>query len=418
MLSNYICALDIGSSKIAAAVARLKNRLITDVYFESIPSKGIKKGLIVDSVGLTECVGVVMKALKEKSKINIRSTHVNLSGKHIINKHSRAIIPLAERGNKVITVSDIQKVTEQAIILGSHIDEEIIHYFPWSYTIDSSADIVNPLGLYSHKLETDLFLLCGKISSIQTITHVVNQAGYDIKSIFFSGLATAAVVFDETETSGNNVLCDIGSDVTEILFFKDGLLKNINILSLGGDDLTRSLEESLNIPWDLAEDIKVSYGSIGDPSRIPEDKEVLIKKDNSYDPVSQRLVCEIITKKAKTICMVIKEAVEKEVRPKDINRFITTGRTIFQDGLLETLESTIGSRIALGRSNNSQVAPFLNLNDVLLGQKYLTYITSLGLIFNHMTQSQPGQYQKFHKVSNNPLAKLIHKTTEVWQEYF
>jgi len=350
--------------------------------------------------------------------LSVKSLHTNISGKHIVTKHSRAVIPLAERGNKVITVSDIYKVNEQARVLGSSMEEEIIHAIPFKYSIDSDTDIINPLGLYSHRLEVDLYLVCANLASVQTVTHVVNQVGFDVKSIFFSGLASSAIVFGDEGQKGTRVLCDIGSDVTQLLFFTDGYLKNIRILAIGGDSLTAGLAETLNIPWDLAEDIKVSYGIIGDPARVLEDKEVLIKKDNVYKPVKQRQVCDIITSKAKTLSHAIKEAVEKEIPLVQIGNFATTGRTIFQDGLLEMLESVLGIRVSCGRITDPEIIPFVNKHDVLSGQKYLTYLTALGIISQQVRELQPRKDDAMTKVPDHPLLKLLHKFKEVYQEYF
>ena len=418
MLENYICALDIGSSKIAAVVAQIKKGHITKMFFETVAARGIKKGVIVDSVDLVEAITQLMKNLKNASGVTVRSLHTNISGKHIITKHSHCVIPLAQRGNKVITASDIYKVNDQARILGSSMEEEIIHAIPFKYSIDSNNDIINPFGLYSHRLEVDLYLVCANLASVQTVTHVVNQVGFDVKSLFFSGLASAAIVFGDQTQKGHRVLCDIGSDVTELLLFKDGCLKNIRILTIGGDTLTAGLADTLNIPWDLAEDIKVSYGIIGDPSRIPEDKEVLIKKDNIYKPVKQRQVCEIITSKARFLSEAIKEAVEKEIPLVQIDMFATTGRTIFQDGLLELMESSLGIRVGCGRITDPQIIPFVNKNDVLSGQKYLTYLTTLGIISKQVKELQIQKDDSALRVPDQPLLKLLHKVKEVYQEYF
>ena len=227
MLNNYICALDIGSSKISACVVKIQKRRISDLYLESAASKGVKDGVITDSISLISSIEKLIKSLKAKSGVNIKFLQANISGEDILTKHSRAIIPLAERGNKVITVSDMQRVNEQARVLGSSLDEEIIHIIPSSYSIDSKSNISNPLGLYSHKLEVDLFLICGKLSSVETLSRVVNQAGYEIRGLSFSGLATSRAVFDKASKEGLSVFCDIGSDITEILIFRDGLLKDI-----------------------------------------------------------------------------------------------------------------------------------------------------------------------------------------------
>ena len=127
MLNNYICALDIGSSKIAAAVAEIKRKRISNIFFDSIPSKGVKCGIIVDSIDLVSSISKLMKNLKVKSGIKIKFLYANISGQDIVTKHSQAIVPLAERGNKVITRQDLQRVNEQARILGSGLEEEIIH---------------------------------------------------------------------------------------------------------------------------------------------------------------------------------------------------------------------------------------------------------------------------------------------------
>ncbi|MDD2927912.1 MAG: hypothetical protein PHE30_03570, partial [Candidatus Omnitrophica bacterium] len=108
MLNNYICTLDIGSSKISACLAYFKKKRLASIYFESLPVQGMREGSIVDSIGLIGSVTRALKNLKAKSGVNIKFISVNISGQDIVTKHSHAIIPLAERGTKVITVSDMQ----------------------------------------------------------------------------------------------------------------------------------------------------------------------------------------------------------------------------------------------------------------------------------------------------------------------
>jgi cell division protein FtsA len=152
MFPSHICALDIGSSKIAATVAVVKRNQITGLFFDHVVSKGVKNGVIVDSIEFIEAVTRLLNNLRARSQVKFKTIAVNISGQDIITRHSRAIVPLAERGNKVITSSDIQNVNAQARILGSSLDEEIIHGIPSGYSIDSKSHISKPLGLYSHKL--------------------------------------------------------------------------------------------------------------------------------------------------------------------------------------------------------------------------------------------------------------------------
>lgn len=417
MLNNYICVLDIGSSKVSAAVAQFKKRKLAKIYFDSIPVKGVKEGIIVDSIGLIGSVSKVLKSLKAKSGINIKFVSVNISGQDIITKHSRAIIPLAERGNKVINVSDMQRANEQARILGSNLEEEIIHMIPSSYTIDSKSNIINPLGLYSHRLEVDLYLVCGKLSSVQSLARVINQSGYEIKDLFFSGLATSKAVFSKNAKEGLNLFCDIGSDTTEILIFKDGLLKDIQVLPFGGDYFTQELSDSLKIPFDLAEDIKRSYGVIGGLNEIREDKEILVKKDEFYKPIKQKLVAEIMTNSAKVVCAKIKEAIEKKVPLYEVNNFVIGGRAILTEGFIETLENIMIIPVRMGRITNLEIISLIKEDSDLSGQKYLTYLTCLGMLCEAL-ESKPLGILPLHQPAQNFILKVVNRVKEVYQEYF
>lgn len=417
MLNNYICALDIGSSKVCAACASLRKGRIAGIYAETLPSMGMKKGLIIDSIELVDCVGRVLKNLKAKSGINIKLVNANISGQDIVTKHSNVVVPLAERGNKVITLSDIQRVNEQARILGSSLEEDIIHRIPMSYSIDSKNNIANPLGLYSHRLEVDLYLICARLSSVQTLGRIVHQAGFELKELFLSGIATSEAVFKEEHRHGTTVICDIGSDITEIAVFKDGLIRSVDLLYMGGDDLSAELQNALNMPFDLAEDVKVSYGIIGDYARIDENKEILVKKSSDYKPLKQKVVSELMTNKSRFISQSIKETIEKRIALRQVSNFLVVGRTIVMEGFIETLESIIGIPVKLGRISNPEVAGIISQDGAFSGLSYLNYVTSLGIICAAF-RGKDSPDLPIIQPPTNLFSRTFNRIKEVYQEYF
>lgn len=415
--NNYICAIDIGSNKICASLVRIKRNRIEEAFFESLESKGIKEGVIVDATQLVVCLTKIIKSLRAKSGLKIKFIHTNFSGKDISTKHSRAIIPLAERGNKVITSTDIASANEQARILGSSLEDEIIHVIPSSYSIDSKSNVINPVGLYSHRLEVDLYLVCARLSSLQSLSRAISQCGCEIRSLSFSGLATSKAAFGSKEKQGLGVFCDVGSDVTELLIFKDGLLQDIQILPLGGTSMTQQLCEGLKINFELAEDIKRSYGIIGDAGSIPENKEILVKKDEFYKPIKQRDVAQMTTNSGRLICSQIKEVVERKVALHEIDYFIMAGKTLLTDGFIEMMENIMGIPVEIGRINNPQVLLLAKENNELSGQKYLTYLTCLGMICEDLENKTAGNLALV-KPAKNLLFKAINRFKEVYQEYF
>lgn len=415
--NSYICAIDIGSNKIAATVAGVKRGRLGNIFFEVMPSRGVKEGVIVDATELVACLTKIIKSLKTKSGLKIKFIHTNFSGKDISTKHSHAIIPLAERGNKVITSTDIAYCHEQARILGSSLDDEIIHVIPSSYSIDSKNNVINPIGLYSHRLEVDLYLVSARLSSLQSLSRSVSQSGYEIRNLSFSGLATSKAVFGKEEKQGLSVFCDVGSDVTELLIFKDGLLQDIQILPLGGMSLTQQLCEGLKINYELAEDIKRSYGVIGDVNNIPEDKEILVKKDEFYKPIKQREVAQMVSNSGRLICTQIKEIVERKVALHEIDHFIMAGKTLLTDGFIEMMEDVVGIPVTIGRISNPQIASLVKKNNDLSGQKYLTYLTCFGMICEDLESKTVGTLPIIKPV-RNLVMKAVNRFREVYQEYF
>ncbi|MGD0336752.1 MAG: cell division FtsA domain-containing protein, partial [Candidatus Omnitrophota bacterium] len=366
---------------------------------------------------LVDSVTKLMKQIRARSGLKIKYLYANISGQDIVTKHSHAIIPLAERGNKVITHFDIERVNEQARILGSSLEEEIINIVPSGYGIDSKDNIINPLGLYSHKLEADLYLICARLSSVQALSRVINQAGYEMRGILFSGIATARAALTRDSREGVNFFCDIGSDNTEILVFRDGLLKDIEILSVGGDDITRKLQDALRVPFILAEDIKRSYGMVSDPSQIKDEKEILVKKDNFYKPIKQKMVAEIINLSAKELCRQIKEVLDKKAPRHEIKNFVAAGRTLLLDGFIEALENTLSVSVKLARADNPEIPISVKENPDLAAHKYLMYLTSLGMICQ-VLQEKRGSVISEKQASRNPLTKTLTRFKEVYEEYF
>jgi cell division protein FtsA len=260
-------------------------------------------------------------------------------------------------------------------------------------------------------------LISARLSCIQSLSRAINQAGYEVKDLFFSGMATQRAVSNPEFNEETNILCDIGSDIIEILIFKDGILSHLEILSFGGNDLTQQLAEALKIPFELAEEVKKSYASVGDYSRLKEEKEILIKKSSIYAPIKHKLVVEVVTAGARLISQKIKDAIEKFGPSSAVNNFIATGRTVLLEGFLETLEDILRVPVKLGRFTEQQIIPFVTKDSAWSGQKYLVYLTCAGIILEAMHEQRP-KILSFKHPAANPVLKAVTKFKEIYQEYF
>src|SRR3989338_5634442 len=283
---NFV-GLDIGSQGVKAALMRIDEAgqsQLTGVY--EAKTSGYRKCSVSDIGELTECIHATLNGLSQSTGVKIKEVILGIDGNLIEKRLSNAIIPLTDRGNKVVTSQDIKKVHYQARLLGVNMEEVVIHDFPQYYKVDDANMALNPAGLYARKLEVQSLLLVSKNTVIKNLTKAVNQAGFDVMELALSSIVSAEVVLNADQKREGVVLVDIGSGLTDIVIFKDGLLRYLENIPIGGENVTRAIAEKLDLAFDLAEDIKQSYAvATGVESNTEE--EILVKREDGYVPIKK-----------------------------------------------------------------------------------------------------------------------------------
>lgn len=412
MPSSYLCVLDLGSSKIAGCIAKLYKNNLDNIYFESLPSKGIKQSKIIDMQEVGNSVNKLLSLLKKKSEINFRSLYVGIKGVDAEIKSSSAVIPLTGGRSKLITDYDIRRVHEQAKLLGSDLDYEILEAVPLDYSVDDKKCISNPLGLYARKLGVDLLLITVKTTFIENIVHLFRRLGYDVEKIFISGILVGKLISQKYSLKNSSfILCDIGKELTEVVLFKNSLPQKLTFLDFGGNNFDEVLSRSLSIPIELAEEIKKSYGSIITEKTTFLDREVIFKRGSSYQHINKLKIDEVLTSLWEDFLRSFKETILKD---EGIDKVFVCGRTAILEGLLEKMEENLGVPVEMAY-------PFLSQKDFGLTNSFsphqsLNYLTCLGIIYqliNSLKEKPPKLFlpQGFFK-------KIVLWIREIYEEYF
>jgi len=404
---KIIASIDIGTSSIVAALAKTDHRgKMISLDISESKSKGIDKGLIADLEKLTDSIQSAVNRLQSKSKTKIHNVYININGDHITTRHSHAAIPLVEKTNRIIGLGDTRKIDNQARLLGLKLEEKIIHDFLQGYAVDGYNKVKNPLGLHGRKLEVDLYLIVSKISQIDNLVKSVNQVGLEIADVVLSGLASSLAILDEKEKSDGCILIDIGAGITEILIFKENILRQVDILSFAGNDITEAIASKLKLPFELAEDLKKSYGAASSKG-VKQNKEVLIKQNSSYKPIQQKLICELIELKVNQLISLIKTKIDNSAYREQINSgIVITGGSALLSGLLERIELELNLPVRVGRIKNVNFA----------SSKMPLYATTIGLI-RYGIDASTNRVSKFLS-DKNFFFRFLNKVKEVYQEYF
>ena len=382
-----------------------KSGKITEVFCKSCPSAGISDGAIKELGLLSETISRLLGGLSASCGQRIKSLTVSMPSLRLKVKHSSGLLPISERSNKIITSSDMDKVIRQAYNLGLGIDEYVLCSIPQGYTVDNQAQLINPLGLYSHRLGVELLLVTALYPEAQNLVSAVEKAGYKVQAVILSSLAASLSALPEEDKARGCCFLDMGYDFIRMLAFKDGILKGMECFDFGSKDLNRALSQELKIPYELAGQIKASYGAAFAQGKDLEQEVLVSQKDKTYRPIKRRLISSVLENKLRDMFTLIKERFSSRYRIEDFPAgVIVCGRDALLDGFLESLEESLGLAVSLAKMEDLPV-------------KDISCAGAIGLIKHSLSQ-----YPKieFFKLSGgrNIVEKIARKSKEIYQEYF
>ncbi|OGC62732.1 cell division protein FtsA [candidate division WWE3 bacterium RIFCSPLOWO2_01_FULL_53_14] len=261
---HIVTGIDVGSSKISAVIASISpEKKISIIGVSSVPSRGIKKGVVVD---IDEAVASISESLEGAERMAgypIRSAFVSVDGKHISSLNSHGVVAVGGEGSE-ITEEDVERVTEAARAVSLPSSREIIHVLPRGFTVDSQEGVKDPMGMSGVRMEVETNIISGATTVMRNLVKCVSQVGVEVEDLVFCGLASAEAVLSETEKELGCALVDVGGETTQIIVFTGGSPAYASVLPIGGQNITNDLAVGLRVSLEDAERIKIklSEGSL------------------------------------------------------------------------------------------------------------------------------------------------------------
>lgn len=275
---NIIVGLEIGTSKICAVVAEARGEALRISALGEAPSRGVRKGEIVDFDTAITCLRDAINEAESKSDVEIEAVYVAITGAHISSFNNRGVVNIPEEQEE-ITEQDCEDVCTSARDLSLPPSNSIIHSVIQHYYIDGQEGVVNPVGMTGQKLEADYHIIHGIRTRIQNTVKCVREAGFEVMDVVFSPLATAQAVLDEDHKSHGALVIDIGGGTTDYIVYVDGAVKLSGVLAIGGDHINNDISMGLRIPLARAERVKTEEGSVILGNALP--GETIVLKDES-----------------------------------------------------------------------------------------------------------------------------------------
>jgi cell division protein FtsA len=329
--NNIIAALDIGTNKVRAVVASTKGKEETKPRIIGVGesnSSGMRRGVVVDIEEMTKSIRRAIDQAERSGGVSIERAHVTIGGSHIKAKGSKGIVAVS-RADEEVSEDDVLRAISNASAVSLDPNREVIHVIPREFNIDGQGGIQDPRGMTGVRLEVDALIVEGLTPYIKNLRKCLESAKVQIEELVLNVLAASQAVLSKRQKELGVLVLDLGGGTVGMTVYEETKLVHIHVLPVGSVHITNDIAIGLRSSIEVAEKVKLNYGSClsGDVSK--KDTIDLSKIDEKEEGVaSRREVAKIIEARIEEIFSLV----NKELKKIDRERLLPSGVVLVGGG--------------------------------------------------------------------------------------
>jgi cell division protein FtsA len=267
--SAVIAALDVGTSKIACLVARLKPRPPQDVLRRRTHSielvgyghtlaRGMKAGAVIDLGAAESAIRQALDAAERKAKLQLDAVIVSLSAGRPASELISASVDVAG----TVADGDIDRVLTAGSQYSVRPERVVLHSLPIGYVLDGAPGIREPRGMLARRFGIDMHVMTADLFAARNLMHAVERCHLEVEAMVADAYAAGLSVLADDEADLGAATVDMGAGTTTIAVFAGGRFVHANGFALGGRHVTMDVARGLNARIADAERIKTLYGTV------------------------------------------------------------------------------------------------------------------------------------------------------------
>ena len=206
-----------------------------------------------------QSIRTAIEEAQEMSGTRIGAVYAGIAGDHIRSVNTRAVVAVSGPDNE-ITANDEERAIEAAKAVSIPMDREIVHVLPQSFVVDDQPGIKDPIGMSGVRLEVDVHIVTGAVTSAQNICKSIRRAGVEVVDLVLEPIASSYAVLTPDEEEMGVALVDVGGGTTDLAVFYDSAIRHTAVVGLGGTNVTNDMAIGLRTPWKQAEAMKRENG--------------------------------------------------------------------------------------------------------------------------------------------------------------
>lgn len=318
-----------------------------------VPSRGMRKGNIVDIESAAKAVEACLNDLERLTGIEINNAVLGFSGGSISSLNNHAAVAIGNP-NSEISRDDKERVLQSAHSISLPADKTIVQTVERQYIVDGYEGVMDPVGMVGSRLEAEVTIITAATAAIQNLYRCASRINLHINSLLYNPLLAGEAVLVPAEKEMGVVLVDIGAGTTEVAFFENGSLANTSVISMGDEYLAKDLAIVLKTSMEEAARILEKSGT-ANPKMV--DSELMINVRNiqgkDVKQVPQQTIAEIISARLiELVELIYAELKEFDCLDRIPSGIVLTGGGAEMTGIVELFEQYLDMPVRVGMPEN------------------------------------------------------------------
>jgi len=396
-LGRTVLAIDIGSTKICAITAQINDDGSISVTGAGITkAQGLKKGSITNIELASKSIKKAVSDAKRVSGSDVKTATVSISGAYTKSLNSSSIVNIP---SKEVTFKEIDRAMQTSLYNAKIPNEyEVLHALPFNFKADDQDFIEDPLGMNASRLEVETHIITTQKSNLNNLKKAVRGAGIEVENIILGAYASSIATLNEDEKELGVAMIDMGGSTSNIIIRSGNSIRYNDFLGVGSNHVTSDLSMALHTPLNVAENVKLNYGSLLTPTNelieLP-----IIGDENSTHEVSLEVVHNVIYARVEETLMILAHFIENSGLKEQLGAgVVLTGGFSKMEGIRDLAVAAFGS-IPVRLANPKELdGLFDNLRDP-------EYSTAVGLVMyaaGSFTQYEIDVNKKIRHINEEP----------------
>ncbi|MFV0482717.1 MAG: cell division protein FtsA [Bacteroidales bacterium] len=301
MSKCYTAAIDIGTSRVRVAVAKINDSKEVQLlgYAEEV-TNGVINSEVLHIRNVADSIQRALYRVEQKLDARITKAFVNVGGRRFITKYFKFDKLVGESG--IILESDVMYLENEVRNVKIQSDFTIYEICAAKYTVDGDKKVEDPVQMSGRKLAAEYTVVIGPKDYSRNIQKVFDDIGIDILKLSVDPITTSRLYISADEMEAGAILLDMGKGTTKCSVYVDGRVKLMYTIPLGGDSVTEDIKKGLNISYRNAEKLKLE-DACSKIDTTEDDKIITIPQGSGWAPkeISRKNLSNIVEARVEEI---------------------------------------------------------------------------------------------------------------------